>query len=187
MSTTKTAFAAMAAAAAIALTGCGGPVADAEAPAAAEDATGTAAESFSAEDAWVKAATEDDGMTGAFGILGNASGTDATVVSATASGAGMVELHEVVTGDDGNSVMREKEGGFTIPAGGTHVLEPGADHIMLMALEKDLEPGTEVAVALEFSDGSTAEFTAPVKAYEGANENYDGGHGDGHDDGHAEH
>jgi copper(I)-binding protein len=82
----------------------------------------------------------------------------------------------VVSGDDGNMLMREKDGGFTVPAGSEHELSPGADHIMFMGLDQDLEPGAEVTVTLEFDDGSTHEFTAPVKDFEGANESYHGDH-----------
>ncbi|GLU50178.1 copper chaperone PCu(A)C [Nocardiopsis ansamitocini] len=165
--------------AALLLTGCAGqdgaqPQADAD---RAEQHT--QADSFAIEDAWVKAVTAEDGMTGAFGLLNNPADGDLSVVAASSPVAGMVELHEVVTGDDGNAVMQEKDGGFLVPAGDTHVLEPGADHIMLMGLTEDLDPGTEVAVELEFSDGSTLEFSAPVKDYEGANENYDDGAGHG--------
>ncbi|MFC4565190.1 copper chaperone PCu(A)C [Nocardiopsis mangrovi] len=181
MNETKHAFtapAALAVAACLAVTGCAGQDPGEQDGATGEPAAGgTQADSFEIEDAWIKAVSQDEGMTGAFGALGNTSGGEVTVVAASSSVAGMVELHEVVTGDDGNSVMREKDGGFAIPSGGTHVLEPGADHIMLMDLGRDLDPGGEVGIELEFADGSAAEFTAPVKDYEGANENYDGGSG----------
>ncbi|WP_067968012.1 copper chaperone PCu(A)C [Nocardiopsis trehalosi] len=185
---TSTAAVSLAFAACLAVTGCAGPEApeqDGGAEAAAADAA--QADSFTIEDAWIKAVTEDEGMTGVFGALGNDGDQDVTVVAATSSVAGMVELHEVVTGDDGNSVMREKDGGFTIPAQGTHALEPGADHIMLMDLGQDLEPGAEATVELEFADGSTTEFTAPVKDFEGANENYDEGAGHSADHGEEGH
>lgn len=134
---------------------------------------GTQAALLTITDPWVKAAGADDGMTAAFGVLINEGEAQADIVAAYAEEiSDMVELHEVVSGDDGNMVMQEKEGGFSVAAGGEHELAPGADHIMIMGLSKDLEPGTEVALTLEFEDGSTREFTAPVKDFEGANENY---------------
>ena len=72
-------------------------------------------------------------------------------------------------------VMREKDGGFVIPAGGKLALEPGANHIMLMGLSGPLTAGSDVTFTLTFSDDSTYEVTAPVKDYSGANENYEGG------------
>lgn len=67
------------------------------------------------------------------------------------------------------------EGGFVIPAGGEFALAPGANHIMLMDLQSPLLAGDETTFTLTFSDDSTYEFTAPVKDYSGANENYDEG------------
>jgi len=175
---------------ALALTACGGaePAPDdsaAEASPSAANAAASAADGFEITDPWVKAATAEDGMTAVFGQITNGSGAEATIVSAAHDAADTVELHEVVT-EGADATMREKDGGFVLPAGGDLSLEPGADHIMLMDLTRDLEPGDETTVTVEFCDGSTAEFTAPVKEYAGANEEYegDGGHGeDGHEDG----
>ena len=170
---------------AFALTACGGSATspdattDAGAPSPSAD---TAADAFGITDPWVKAAGADDGMTAVFGEITNSSDTEVTIVAASHDAADTVELHEVVTeGTDGT--MREKDGGFVVPAGGGLPLEPGADHIMLMDLTRDLEPGDETTVAVEFSDGSTAEFTAPVKEYAGADEEYGGDGHEGHGDG----
>lgn len=155
----------------------------AEEDAAVQEGSAAQADLVSVSDPWVKAAAADDGMTAAFGILTNEGEAEALIVAASADDVSdMVELHEVVSGDDGNMVMQEKDSGFSVPAGSEHELSPGADHIMIMGLAQDLEPGAEVTVTLEFEDGSTHEFTAPVKDFEGANENYDGDHGDSDDD-----
>ncbi len=121
---------------------------------------------------WVKAA--DAGMTGVFGTLNNSGTTDATVVSANSPAAGRVELHEVV-GRPGSTTMQPKAGGFTIPAGGSHVLAPGGDHIMLMDLATPLQPGNDVEITLTLADGSTSTFTAQVREFAGAGENYQPG------------
>lgn len=160
-------FAALVAVSLLALTGCAGT----SAPAESESAP--AGDSVTIEDAWVKSAEE--GMSAAFGTLTNTGADDVTVVSAETAASSMVELHETVENEAGEMVMREIEGGFVIPAGGTLVLEPGASHIMLMDLASPLQAGAEVTVTLTFSDDSTYEFTAPVKDYSGANENYEDG------------
>jgi copper(I)-binding protein len=120
-------------------------------------------------DAWVRAA--DDGMTGAFGVVSNDGDTDLTLVSAYSPAAGATELHEVVS-SAGQMVMQPVEGGFDLPAGGTQVLEPGADHLMLMGLVAPLLPGDDVAITLTFDDGSTYEYTAQVRAAEVGDEAY---------------
>lgn len=152
------------AAAALVLTGC------ASTPAA--DTPTDQADALSISDAWVKAA--DEGMSAAFGELTNDSDADVTVVSAETDASTMVELHETVENDAGEMIMREKSGGFVIPAGGSLLLEPGGNHLMLMGLTGPLEAGAETAFVLTLSDGSTLEFAAPVKDYSGANETYEG-------------
>nr|WP_221446992.1 copper chaperone PCu(A)C [Microbacterium thalassium] len=144
--------------------------------ASSDEAVSAAADVVTVSDAWVKAA--DEGMTGAFAELENDGSADVTVVAASTDAAAMVELHETAMGDDGEMAMSEVDGGFVVTAGGTHVLEPGADHIMLMSLTGPLAAGDEVTITLTFSDESTLEFTAPVKDFSGANENYDEGEDD---------
>ncbi|SIT69332.1 copper chaperone PCu(A)C [Microbacterium sp. RU33B] len=163
--TTTTRLGLLLAVAAFALTGCA-----TSSSTTAEDVT--ASESVSISDGWVKSA--DEGMSAAFGELTNDSDRDITVVSATTEASSMLELHETVENDSGEMVMRQIDGGFVIPAGGSLALEPGGNHIMLMDLTAPLKAGEEVTFVLTFSDESTYEFTAPVKDYSGANETYEG-------------
>lgn len=155
---------------------------------AADAGEATQADSLAVADPWVKAATADDGMTALFGDLTNEGDVAVRVVAASTDVADLVELHEVTEGEDGNSSMREIEDGFPVDPGDERPLDPGADHIMLMDLTEDLEPGMEITVVLEFEDGSTTEVTAPVKDFEGANEEYESDNGDHgeHDDEDAE-
>lgn len=160
-------------AAVLALSGC----AATDSTTAAVDTTpATAADSVTISDAWVKAA--ESGMSGAFGTLTNSGTEDVNVVSAATTASSMMELHETVENSSGEMMMRQKEGGFVIPAGGSLELAPGGNHIMLMNLVEPLMAGAEVSFTLTFSDGSSVEFTAPVKDYSGANENYESGESD---------
>lgn len=155
----------------VALAGCD------SSPDATEPGTGgPAGESVQVTDAWVKAA--DSGMTAAFGELENTGDSDATIVSITSPASVRLELHETVANETGEMVMREKEGGFTIPADGTLTLEPGGNHIMLMDLVDPVQAGDEVTFTLVFSDGSSLEFTAPAKDFAGAGETYEGDDGE---------
>ncbi|WP_447948065.1 copper chaperone PCu(A)C [Microbacterium maritypicum] len=138
-----------------------------------ESASRPAGDAVTIEDAWVKSAEE--GMSAGFGTLVNGGDDDVTVVSVTSEASNMLELHETVENEAGEMVMREKDGGFVIPAGGKLALEPGGNHIMMMDLTGPLTAGSDVTFTLTFSDDSTYEFTAPVKDYSGANENYEGG------------
>lgn len=167
MNTSKTLsrVAALLAVSFLTLTGCAATTAP-----ASEDSK-PSGDVVSIEDAWVKSAP--DGMSAAFGMLENTGDEDVTVVSVESDASSMLELHETVENEAGEMVMREIEGGFVIPAGGELALEPGANHIMLMDLLNPLVAGDEATFTLTFSDDSTYEFTAPVKDYSGANENYE--------------
>lgn len=158
---------AVVAAAALLLTGCAGPATIGEA-------------GIIITDPWVKTAATGE-MTAVFGLIENHGTEDVTIVAASSPVSGMTELHEVVNDGTGAMVMREIDGGFLVPAGGSLALEPGGNHIMFMGLSGDILAGTEVTVVIELSTGETMTIQAPAKDYAGANEEYE--HGD-HDHDH---
>ncbi|WP_229068431.1 copper chaperone PCu(A)C [Actinoplanes sp. DH11] len=139
-------------------------------PAAAPPAAAT----LTIKDPWVKA-SKAGVMTAAFGTITNGTGADVTVTGAE-SPASPLELHEMAM-QDGKMVMREKAGGFTVKAGGSHELAPGGDHLMLMKPAQAIEAGDEVSFTLKLSDGSAVPFTAIAKPFAGAEESYAPGHG----------
>ncbi|QYC40951.1 hypothetical protein Nocox_16690 [Nonomuraea coxensis DSM 45129] len=156
----------------VVLTACGGS--PQQAPPAVQAAATTppaaqAGPALSVTDPWVK--TAKNGMSAAFGTLVNTSGSDVVVVSATTPLSPKVELHEVVE-SAGKAVMRPKDGGFVVPAHGSHELKPGGDHIMLMGLAQEVRPGDEVRFTLTLKDGGTLTFTALGKDFAGAKEDY---------------
>lgn len=128
------------------------------------------ADTVQVSEQWASAA--DDGMTAVFGTVTNTGRRDAHVVSATSPAARRVELHEVVGAGGGSKTMRPKEDGFIVPAGGSHQLVPGGDHLMLMDLTAPLQPGADVPVTLRFEDGSSLPVTAQVRDAAGGDENY---------------
>lgn len=172
-------------AAALVLAGCAGDASAETDAGTASTSDSVAADSVSIVDAWVKSA--ESGMSAAFGQLVNDSDTDLVVVSATSPASPMIELHETVAGSAGDMVMQEIEGGFVIPAGDSRELAPGGDHLMFMGLEDPLVAGDEVEIQLTFDDDSTYEFTAVVKDYSGANENYVESEEHGETDEHSDH
>lgn len=125
-----------------------------------------------------KDAADGSDMTSIFGTLRNTSDSDITVVGFTTSlGQGDNQIHEVVDG-----VMREKEGGFSIPAGGSHELAPGGDHFMVMDYAPAIEAGDTVDLTLLLEDGSTVSIPqVAVRTMLPGHESY-GDHA-----GHAEH
>lgn len=126
---------------------------------------------LTAEDTWTRAT--DAEMTGVFGEITNSGEEDVEIVSARSAEAETVELHEVVVDDDGVEQMRQIEGGFPVPAGGSLQLEPGDDHLMLMGLDQQLHPGDSVEIILTLSDDTELSFEAMVKDEGGDDAPYD--------------
>lgn len=169
-STTRPALAGLAALA-LGLSACSGDAATGTTP-----GTGDApAQALGLEDGWAKA---DDGMTSAFGTLTNSGTQTLTVTGGSSPSAGRVEMH-TMEDQNGAMVMVHDEDGFDIPAGGSHELSPGGDHIMLIDLTEPLPSGTEVTFTLTTQEGSEATFTVPVREFSGADEDYLPG--EGHD------
>jgi copper(I)-binding protein len=128
------------------------------------------AETVTVAEQWASAA--DMGMAAVFGTFTNTGHHEARIVAGSSPAAGRVEVHEVTSDGTGAKTMRPKAGGVPIPAGGTHDLVPGGDHLMLMDLVAPLAPGADVTVTVEFEDGSTLPVTAQVRDFAGAGEQY---------------
>lgn len=154
------------------LAGCGESSSSTEAsstPAASSTATAASNAALTLADPWVKAAPS--GMTALFGTLKNPTASDIVVISGSSPVASMVEMHEVAM-VDGAMKMRPKDGGFVVPAGGSHELKPGHDHVMLMGLKGPVAAGQTVTVTLQTKDGAPVTVTAVAKDFAGGNETY---------------
>lgn len=88
-------------------------------------------------------------------------GADAAVVNAQSPVAKIVELHTHIN-DKGVMRMR-KIPQIKLPAQQSVTLQPGGLHIMLLGLNRDLKPGEEIDVTLDFSDGSSKSIKVPVQ------------------------
>nr|WP_296763600.1 copper chaperone PCu(A)C [Rhodococcus sp. (in: high G+C Gram-positive bacteria)] len=132
----------------------------------------TEADSVTVREAWIKSV--DTGMTSAFAEIQNTGTEQIRVVSAQTSASPMMELHEIVASADGSMVMKPKEGGFAVAGEETKVLQAGGDHLMLMDVSSPLTPGSDADITLTLEDGSTTSFTAQVREFAGAQENYGG-------------
>ncbi len=137
--------------------------------ATSESASPTAACALTVSDPWVKAT--DTEMTGAFGVIENPTDADVTITSASSPSAGKMEIHEVVD-QDGAMVMQPKEGGLVVAAGQSASLQPGADHLMLMALPAEIKAGDEVEITASCSTGGSFTWTSVAKPFEGGAEAY---------------
>lgn len=161
---TRTALAAVLAAALTGLTACGDDSDDDTRPAA--DSSAAVAAKVSVSEPWVRGTvgSTDPSMSAAFMLLENPSEEDVTLQTASSDVAARTELHEMAM-KDGDMVMQRTEGGIVIEAGKDMLLQPGGYHVMLMDLKQELVPGQELDITLEFSDGSDITVTFPIKEF----------------------
>lgn len=112
-------------------------------------ATPLMAADITVEDAYARVSRPGAPTGAMFMTIRNASETADRLIEARSPVAQMVELHTHIE-DAGVMRMRPVEGGLEIPAGGTHELARGGDHVMLMGLTQTLENGTSVPLTLVF-------------------------------------
>lgn len=149
-------------------------------PSAAQEAGGIAI-----EDPYARASTPTSVSGAAFMTLTNRGDSDDRLVAARSPAAERVELHTHVQNAEGVMRMVEVEDGFAVPAGGSHALRRGGDHLMLLGLTGPLEQGDTVALTLVFERAGEVAVEIPVdldRAPGGHGEHDGGGHG-GHGDG----
>lgn len=122
---------------------------------------GSAAESISANDPYVRMAPPGIANTGAFMVLKNASDKDHKLVKAESPAAKVVELHthNMVGGVMEMRPVKDVE----VKAKGEAVLKPGSLHVMLIGLKQQLKEGDSVPITLTFEDGSSKKVEAPVR------------------------
>lgn len=114
------------------------------------------------EDAYARSSGMSAKAGAAFMTIKNAGDLDLTIVRAESEAAKKVELHTHISGDNGVMQMREIEGGIKLPAGGEHVLERGADHIMFMGLNGPFKDGETISVTLFFEPEGNLTLDIPV-------------------------
>lgn len=116
----------------------------------------------------------------AFMVIENHGASDDRLIAATAEISERVELHTHQS--DANGVMRmiEVEEGFAIPAGGSHALARGGDHVMFLGLKQPLADGDVVTVTLTFEGAGDVVVEIPVD-----NARQPAGHGHGAAHGHG--
>ena len=111
-------------------------------------------------------------MTGCFGTLVNGTDKEMTLKDFSVEGlpeGTVMELHETVDG-----TMKHKPEGFTIPAGQSHEMKPGGDHMMLMKVMQEIPAGSELKFTLKYADGTEQKVDIPVREQASGEENYDG-------------
>lgn len=139
-----------------------------------------AAQGLHVAEPWVREAPPTAQVMAAYLTLHNHGDQARALVGVSARGFGRVELHRTVM-EQGVARM-EHIPRLDVPAGGSAVLEPGGYHLMLMQPQRVPPAGGRVSIELQFDDGATLAFEAPVQRRAAAGGH--GGHGHGHHHGH---
>jgi copper(I)-binding protein len=92
-------------------------------------------------------------------IKNNGAAAD-TLIGAEANISKTVELHTHVK--DGDVMRMRQVESIPVPANGSAVLKPGADHIMFINLTKPLAEGEKVPVTLVFAKAGKQQIEMPV-------------------------
>ncbi len=83
------------------------------------------------------------------------------LLSARSPAAAIVQIHAHVE-VGGIMKMREIEAGIPLPAGATHALSRGGDHVMLMGVTQELADGETVPLTLVFEIAGEVVIEVPV-------------------------
>lgn len=113
-------------------------------------------------DPYARAAMANAKSGAAFMEIHNTGTEDDRLVAAASDIAAKVELHTHIGDANGVMQMVEVEEGFPIPAGGTHMLQRGGDHVMFMGLTGPMNDGETVTVTLTFEKAGDVVVEIPV-------------------------
>ncbi len=111
-------------------------------------------------DAWVRATVPQQRASGAFLRIDSAA--NATLVGASSSVAGVVEIHQMSM--QGDVMKMQQVPRIALTAGKTVALEPGGYHIMLMELKQTLKAGDTVPLTLVIETADRQRREVQVKA-----------------------
>ena len=112
-------------------------------------------------DPWMRVGAEGQ-ATGLFFKIENNSEKADTLYKVEFEPAGKVEIHETYDAGDDMMGMREVKQ-IVIPAKSTFELKPGAHHVMLMKLKRDIIKGYEGNVTLYFKQAGKIVIKTPAK------------------------
>ncbi|MCC5983726.1 MAG: copper chaperone PCu(A)C [Rhodobacteraceae bacterium] len=121
----------------------------------------------------------------AFMIIENTGDSDDRLIAAQSDVARRVELHTHLEDDQGVMRMIEVEAGFAVPAGGSHALERGGDHVMFMGLTRQLAHGDTVSLTLVFEQAGEITLDVPVDLERQPDHGHSHSHSHSHSHGHS--
>ena len=136
--------------------GCGGGTADAPATAAGRSGA------MVVRAAWALPSLPPHTSCAAFLTLHNEGSEADALVGVAVDAAAVAGMHTMAVGEDQMMRMRAVER-YPVPAGGSHELRPGGDHLMFEQLTRPWRDGEEVVLTLRFERAPELELRIPVR------------------------
>lgn len=136
------------------------------------------------QDPYVRTSRPNAPTAAAFMVLMNHTDADDRLIGVRSEIAKKVELHTHVDQGGGLMQMTQIEGGIALPAGETHAMVRGGDHVMLMGLNQSLAQDDEVTITLVFEIAGDVVVSMPVDNERKAERKAEHGAADG---AHADH
>lgn len=120
------------------------------------------AEGLMVKDPYARSARPNAPTGAAFMMLQSQTDQDLKLIGVRSDVAKRVELHTHIDKGDGIMQMRQIEGGIAIPAGESHMMKRGGDHVMLMGLNQSLVDGETITVIFEFENAKDMTVEIPI-------------------------
>lgn len=124
--------------------------------------TAFAEQAMMVNDAYARSSTSMSKSGAAFMVLMNNGAEDDRLIAARSEIAERVELHTHIEEANGVMKMVHVEEGFAIPAGASHALDRGGDHVMFLGLTAPMEQGDKVPLTLVFEKAGEVVVEVPV-------------------------
>lgn len=124
--------------------------------------TAFAEDKIKVDDAYARSSGANAKAGAAFMMIVNQGETEDRLIGVTSDVAARVELHTHKIDENGVAKMVHVEEGFVIPAGESHMLKRGGDHVMFMGLKQPFEQDATVPVTLIFEQAGEVQVEIPV-------------------------
>ena len=118
--------------------------------------------SITVHDAYARSSGATAASGAAFMVIMNHGNTDDRLMGVRSDAAKKVQVHTHQEDVDGVMKMLHLKTGVLVPAGGTHALERGGDHIMLMQLTRPLQHGNRISLTLLFKNAGEIAIVVPI-------------------------
>lgn len=113
------------------------------------------------KDGWVREMPPGTTNAAAYLMLHNHTDTVRRLIGVSTDAAARVELHTIQ--NDAGTLRMKHIDGVTVPADGMAMLEPGADHVMLIGVDERLTEGHHIDMTLQFANGESQHVRFAVK------------------------